>query len=287
MWDAYHGDLRCSYRGYDAVDEIESALSVIFSPDGSDVIGGYKKSLKIFRTDVPGRDYYSIPIKSPSSALACSLVNNLIAVGSWSSTISLFDKREEYRSDALQLNGHRGGITYLRFLEERNMLVSGARKDNSLMLWDLRQPAAPMGMFSRAVETNQRIYFDVSYDQKWIVSGDTTGVIHAWNLNQLPIEDQTVILEFIFGEEIHGNLKIFIFLFYLQFTLHYDCCNGVSLHPTKPIIATSSGQHHFEQDDIMSNNNNDDMDSTNGVVIRKKPRENSLIFWWCGKMKTQ
>lgn len=47
------------------------------------------------------------------------------------------------------------------------------------------------------------------------------------------------------------------------------------MHPTKPILATSSGQHHFEMNDMLHN------DTANGDV--KKPRENSLILWWCGK----
>lgn len=195
MWDAYHGELRCSYRGYNSVDEVESALSVLFSPDGQEVIGGYKKSIKVFRTDVPGRDCYSIPIKSPSSALACSLVHNIVAVGSWSTTISLYDKRDLFQGEFCQMNDHRGGITYLRFLEQKNVLISGARKDNDLLLWDLRNTHAPLGKLFRNVDTNQRVYFDVSYDEKWIISGDTSGIIHAWNLNAPTIEDQTVILE--------------------------------------------------------------------------------------------
>lgn len=283
MWDAYNGQLRCSYRSYNAVDEVESALSVIFSPDGQNIVAGYKKYLNIFQTDVPGRDYYSIPIKSPASSLAFSLANSLIAVGSWSSTISLIDTRDPNPDSFYHLNGHRGGVTYLRFLEARNMLLSGGRKDNSLLLWDLRNPSNPLGAFTRTVDTNQRIYFDISYDLKWIVSGDTTGVIHAWNLNEGPnIKDQTVIYCVLcpnFDERLTNDD-----FDYPQFNLHYDCCNGVSMHPTKPIIASSSGQHHFEQDYTIENNNNGE-NTSNGIVIKKKPRENSLILWWCGKMK--
>lgn len=52
MWDAFTGELRCTYRGYDDVDEVESAISVIFSNDGQKVLGGYKKSIKQFDTNV-------------------------------------------------------------------------------------------------------------------------------------------------------------------------------------------------------------------------------------------
>lgn len=199
LWDAYYGDLRCSYRGYNAVDEVESALSVTFSNDGSEVIGGYKKNLKVFKTDVPGRKYNEISITSPASSLACNAVDSVIAVGSWSATITLLDLRETKYGDICQMNQHRGGVTYLRFLAGRNLLISGARKDNQLLVWDLRNVTEPVitGQFTRVVNTNQRIYFDVSSDQNWLTSGDTSGIIHAWNLNDLSaVQEQTVFRTF-------------------------------------------------------------------------------------------
>lgn len=61
--------------------------------------------------------------------------------------------------------------------------------------------------------------------------------------------------------------------------MHHDCCNGVTLHPTKPILATSSGQHHFELVDEDTNSK-----GINTIKeIKAIPKENSLIFWWCGK----
>lgn len=55
-----------------------------------------------------------------------------------------------------------------------------------------------------------------------------------------------------------------------QYRLHRDCCNGVSLNPSRPILATTSGQHHFIGID-------------DGIALRSaKYQENSMIFWWCG-----
>lgn len=51
MWDAFDGTLRCSYRGFNAVDEMEPALSLIFNPEGSRIIAGYKKYLRTFDVD--------------------------------------------------------------------------------------------------------------------------------------------------------------------------------------------------------------------------------------------
>lgn len=52
MWDAFTGQLRCTYRGYDAVDEVEAALSLTFSGCGLKIFAGYKKDIKIFDTVV-------------------------------------------------------------------------------------------------------------------------------------------------------------------------------------------------------------------------------------------
>lgn len=182
LWDAYNGTLRSSYRGYNAVDEVEPALSVAFSPDGAEVIGGYKDSLKLFKTDVPGRDYTTITLKSPASALAINSTGHTIAIGSWTGTISLRDPRDEKSICYYELIGHNGGITCLKFLHTKNLLISGARKDNELLVWDMRKSTEPIHRLSRNVTTNQRIYFDVSANEKWLVSGDTTGVMHTWNI---------------------------------------------------------------------------------------------------------
>lgn len=108
-----------------------------------------------------------------------------------------------------------------------------------------------------------------------------------------------------------------------QFPLHNDCCNSVSIHPLRPILATGSGQYHFRDpisslDDEDKTNNDDETkpqkgdeereqngvscakdsnDSTNGKlhndseIMQNKvdmryssEPENSLVFWWIGEM---
>lgn len=193
MWDAYTGKLRCSYRGYNAVDEVESAFSVTFSADASHVIGGYRKDIKIFKTDIPGRDYESILVRSPVSALACDVGGNVIAAGSWTSTISVYDARQSYHEQLCQTEKHRGGITYLRFIASKGLLVSGARKDHEMHVWDLRNFSEPIVTFSRQVDTNQRIYFDVSRDEQWLVSGDTSGCVRAWHFNDSGNAEEQIV----------------------------------------------------------------------------------------------
>lgn len=48
MWDAFDGSLRCTYRGFNAVDEMEPAVTTAFTLDGARIIAGYKKVLRTF-----------------------------------------------------------------------------------------------------------------------------------------------------------------------------------------------------------------------------------------------
>lgn len=189
MWDAFNGSLRCTYRGYNAVDEVESALSVSFSADGQQVIGGYKNSIKIFATNVPGRDYQQLAIRSPASAL--TVHNQTIAIGSWNGGISFYDQRQFNKEPYMYIVGDNAGVTQLKFFESGNYLASGSRKNSNLLIWDMRNISVPWRVFERAVSTNQRIYFDISENEQWLVSGDTAGMAHVWNIKNFDDIQQT------------------------------------------------------------------------------------------------
>ena len=60
MWDACTGEVRCSYRGYNDVDEPTAAYSAAFSPDGARLAAGYNKAMYVFDVTRPGRDYKRI-----------------------------------------------------------------------------------------------------------------------------------------------------------------------------------------------------------------------------------
>ena len=57
MWDASTGDMRCSYRAYNAADEVTAATSLAFSLDGSQLLGGFSKCIRTWDISRPGRDY--------------------------------------------------------------------------------------------------------------------------------------------------------------------------------------------------------------------------------------
>lgn len=69
------------------------------------------------------------------------------------------------------LKGQIGGLTHLMFSPDGNLLYTGARKDNEILCWDLRNTTDVLFTLNRVVTTNQRIYFDITQDGKYLISG--------------------------------------------------------------------------------------------------------------------
>ncbi|CAH1116130.1 unnamed protein product [Phaedon cochleariae] len=246
LWDAFSGDLRCTYRGYNNQDEVEAAMTVCFSADGQNLFCGYKKNVKIFSTGRPGREYVEFPCSHQVSCLVASQAQpGVVAIGTYKNTIELVSQSDGSFRHLCKLNGHKGGITTMAFSLDGFRLYSGARKDKDIICWDLRVPGRPMFCVPREVNTNQKINIDLSLDGKWLVSGGTDGKVQVWN-----VSEQTY-------PSVH-----------MQMGLHSDCCNGVSLHPSRPILATASGQHH-SMDPLHHTRNS-------------MQYENALSMWWVG-----
>lgn len=69
------------------------------------------------------------------------------------------------------LKGHFGGVTQLIFSSDGLRLYSGGRKDPEILCWDIRNPGEVLFTIQRTVETNQRIYFDLSKDDSYLFTG--------------------------------------------------------------------------------------------------------------------
>ncbi len=56
LFDAWDGALRASYVAYNAVDEVTAAISVAMTPDGSKVLGGFERCVRVWDVSRPGRE---------------------------------------------------------------------------------------------------------------------------------------------------------------------------------------------------------------------------------------
>uniref|UniRef100_A0A8D8U321 WD repeat-containing protein 79 n=1 Tax=Cacopsylla melanoneura TaxID=428564 RepID=A0A8D8U321_9HEMI len=257
LWDSVGGEIKATYRPYNQVDEVTHAYSLAFSPDGSKIHAGLLSEVKIFSTDIPGRQCVSRNLKpwfgkSIVSAIAInSIVSDICAIGTYSKTIGLFSESDG--KPLFFLKGHKGGITKLEFSSDGILLFSGARMDSEILCWDLRNPGCVLYSFPRDVSTNQRVYFDLTSCSNYLLSGNTTGDVSIWSLNSnlptCPYEESP-------QEPLY------------KFSAHQDCTNGVSVHPYYPILGTTSGQRH-----VLSAENEDSLQQL----------ENDLKLWWIGR----
>ena len=157
-------------------------------------------------------------------------MEQVYALGSYSRSLGVYLMDE--RSQLLCiLEGQKGGLTHLKFTPDGTKLIAGGRKDNDLLVWDMRQPGELYAVLNRTVETNQRIYFDVDSKGKYVMTGNTNGSVTAWDLastSTTNVEDKVIppVME----------IK----------NIHQDAINGCSIHPWLPMISTSSGQRHIQ-----------------------------------------
>lgn len=272
IWDAFYGDLRASFRPYNHLDELTAAHSLCFSPDGSQLYCGFDKIVRVFHTDRPGRDCEQRPtmVKKQGqtgiiSCIAFSSCQSMYACGSYSRSAGLYSC-EDGSLLALLPARHHGGITHLLFSPNGYHLYTGGRKDSEILCWDLRVPGQVLFSMHRNVNTNQRIYFDLDQSGRYLLSGDTDGVVSVWDTLTAPPDG---------NEEPLQPLQ--------QFQAHTDCTNGISVHPFMPLVASSSGQRKFcwpsDSEDSESDSDEGNVMSSNGVR-----QDNALVLWWAGPL---
>ncbi|XP_023412189.2 telomerase Cajal body protein 1 isoform X1 [Loxodonta africana] len=266
IWDAFTGELRASFRAYNHLDELTAAHSLCFSLDGSQLFCGFNRTVRVFHTARPGRDceVRSTFAKKQGqsgiiSCIAFSPTQPLYACGSYGRSLGLYAC--DSGSPLALLGGHHGGITHLCFHPDGNRLFSGARKDAELLCWDLRWPGHPLWSLSREVATNQRIYFDLDPTGQFLVSGSTGGAVSVWDLSGA-LEDS-------------GKPEPV-----LSFLPQKDCTNGVSLHPSLPLLATASGQRVFPEP-MESGDEGEQEPDLPLLSTRHAHLDCRLQLWWC------
>eukprot|EP00897_Mesotaenium_endlicherianum_P004712 jgi/Mesen1/4269/ME000022S03559 len=119
LWDAITGELRCTYRAYDNMDEVTAAFSLAFNSNGSKLVCGYNKVMRVFDVSRPGRQFSEHSTQSPTKEgqtgiISCMAFNpqhpGMLAAGSYNRTVGLYqaDARMEH---LCVLHGHTGGLT--------------------------------------------------------------------------------------------------------------------------------------------------------------------------------
>ncbi|XP_069689701.1 telomerase Cajal body protein 1 isoform X5 [Periplaneta americana] len=223
-------------KGCKCVDEVEGAYSLAFDPSGEKLYCGFKNVVRIFDTNLPGRQCETrklkqahLPSQRQTGIISCISVNpampTIYAAGSYDRSLGVYS--EPNGTLLCLFLGHAGGLTHLQFSPDGTKLISGGRRHPNMVCWDIRNPGTVLFTVERIVTTNQRMYFDITPDSKYLVSGNTNGCLNVWDMLQTPNRVEQVLPVC------------------SAFQAHQDCVNGISVHQQYPILATASGQRHI------------------------------------------
>lgn len=87
-------------------------------------------------------------------------------LGTYSKNIYLVDYRTDKTFASIQR--HTGGINNLIILQNNNEFLSGGRKDNEVLLWDVRNLDEPVYSFYRNNPSSQKINFTIDDNDKYL-----------------------------------------------------------------------------------------------------------------------
>lgn len=268
LWDAWNGKMICNYASFDHLDEMVTARSISFNLDGTKLLCGFKKTIRVFNTARPGRQFQSIDSKGQPGIISCFAFHpqlpNIFAAGSYQGTIGIYniDNKRMF----CRLDGCQGGVTQLLFSNDGTKLFSGCRKDNEILCWDIRNPGQVLLSLERVVHTSQRVHFDIDpQNGEFLVSGSTNRNILTWDLKELLSQPNKSTGA---GKFQKTSPAAPLYKPTMSFNAHNDAVTGVSMHPHYPILATSSGQRHFPEP--ISEDSDSDEDHTQPLFKRKK-----------------
>ncbi|PNH07249.1 Telomerase Cajal body protein 1, partial [Tetrabaena socialis] len=256
-------------RGYNDADEPTAAYSLAFSPDGARLLGGYNRSIYAFDVSRPGRDYKRVvthkrkqqeSIAGIVSCIAFSPAGEVFAAGTYTGALGVYDARTYELS--LLLSGNRGGLTQLMFSADGNYLYTGARQDEQMFCWDVRHTYEALYTMQRDTgRTNQRIQFDIEPCGKHLITGDCSGRVTVFDLQDGSQVDSQCIAQ--------------------------DTINGVAFHPAGlDLLATASGHRRYAEPGGSGDDDDTGPDEPPAPVrsaaaaLPPPPRpSNSLMLW--------
>jgi WD40 repeat protein len=203
MWDAFTGKLRQSYTCMNQYDEVISPFSVSFNQTGDKIYCGMKDFIRVFDTLRPGSSYDEVAcvervlhkkrnktvtkLVGQTGIISCLAFNKqnigMYAAGSYDKTVGIYDEDSNQLQHLLE-GRHRGGVTQVLFSANGVLLFSGARKDNTICCYDVRNTTDPLFLFDleRKVDTNQKISFDVDIFTKYLITGSEVTLFHFLTL---------------------------------------------------------------------------------------------------------
>jgi WD40 repeat protein len=184
LWDANIGKVRCSYRGHNHLDELDTANCVSFNLTGNRIYAGSKSMIRFYDVANPGCNYTNIPtckskkdLTGQKGIISCLAFNpdysGAFAAGSYSNNVGIYV--EDMKGCALQINDLECGVTHMKWSPNGCNLWIGGRGSDSIVCWDVRNTREEIGRVNRSLNTNQRLSFDLDPWGKYLITGSQDG----------------------------------------------------------------------------------------------------------------
>lgn len=189
------------------------------------------------------------------SCLTYSPLGDMVAAGSYSSSIAIYDPRTWEMLFLLQ--GHKGGLTQLMFTHDGSFLISGSRQDPHLLCWDLRGgEAGELYQMERCTAKTNQVGFRTN------LTNSNRKSKHDLGLNTLTSPPVCQRVQFDIDPSLGrylatGGTDGHVLLFDLQTGKRVkstrvagDTVSGCSFHPTVNLLATASGHRRYNGGEI-------------------------------------
>ena len=200
LHDAVTGKIRASFCERNRLDEPVDFNALCFSGDGGSIFAGAFDAITVWDVGRPGYTGNSLwrreknghsnqsTFKGLVTDLQCAPVgcstSSMLAAGSTAGVVGVF--HQNTGEPLFTFTGHKDGITRVQWSPCGTYLYSAARKDDSIMCWDVRNSSSSQGtvytMRRNSSSTNQKIGFDVEPSGRHLVSGGCDGVLRAFDL---------------------------------------------------------------------------------------------------------
>ncbi|KAF9084879.1 Telomerase Cajal body protein 1 [Mortierella sp. AD031] len=308
LWDAFTGELRCSYTLVDHCEVNIAPTALCFNLDGSKIYCGSNNMIQIFDTTRPGKDCQKRPTvptrkskKGQKGVISCLAFNpdhsDLYAAGSFLKSIGLYDSRAEellllLRDKNQRSNGRRG---------KASPVVSSTSSDNnsskgsttlSASAVATAASASPMGGLTQVQFSPDGLYlYSASRQDPFIRCWDIRNTANVLYRLERPGELTNQRIGFDISSDgrwlstgdMNGDISIFDLgnptdpdseRLVTRIRGHDDVISSAAFHPTGSMLATSSGQRKYELygsiDDSDSSDPDSDDENRNGSINADK-----------------
>ncbi|KAG5513855.1 hypothetical protein PMAC_000477 [Pneumocystis sp. 'macacae'] len=229
LYNALFSTLKASYPLIDHCERFIAPNSLIFSLDGTRFIAGANNMLSIHALNMYGYGPISIfrttrrnssfslsyPVQKGIISSLCLNNHKLLAAGTFNATVGIYSNEGE--GDIVSLfNVGDGGVTQVLWLDDYKLLVV-SRKSEKMSIWDIRTFSCIKTLGPRFAMTQQRMTVDIWND--YIIAGNIDGIVRIWN-------DDKIVLEW---------------------KAYNDVVTSSVVHPSYPLVATSSGSRKYKK----------------------------------------